>query len=44
MKPLSENRRARFDYDILEHFEAGIELTGQEVKSVKGGHGNLAGA
>jgi len=44
MKPLSENRRAKFDYDILEHFEAGIELTGQEVKSVKNSRGNLAGA
>lgn len=43
-KPLSENRRARFDYDIVENYEAGIELTGQEVKSVKAGHGNLAGA
>ncbi len=44
MKTLSENRRARFDYEIVENYEAGIELTGQEVKSVKGGHGNLAGA
>ena len=44
MKPLSENRRAKFDYEILEHIEAGIELFGHEVKSVKAGHGNLAGA
>ncbi len=44
MKPLSENRRARFDYDILETIEAGIELFGYEVKSVKAGHGALAGA
>ncbi|MEY4731463.1 MAG: hypothetical protein RL681_409 [Candidatus Parcubacteria bacterium] len=44
MKPLSENRRATFDYEILEHYEAGIELFGHEVKSVKAGHGNLAGA
>ncbi len=43
-KTLAENRRARFDYDILETFEAGIELTGQEVKSVKGGRCNLSGA
>lgn len=41
MKPLSENRRARFDYEILETYEAGIELTGQEVKSAKGGQLNL---
>ena len=44
MKPLSENRRAKFDYEILEHIEAGIELFGHEVKSVKAGHGILAGA
>ena len=43
-KTLSENRRARFDYEIQDHYEAGIELTGQEVKSVKTGHGNLSGA
>ena len=42
MKPLSENRRARFDYEILETYEAGLELTGQEVKSVKLGHLNLS--
>ncbi|MBI3589538.1 MAG: SsrA-binding protein SmpB, partial [Candidatus Liptonbacteria bacterium] len=41
MKTLSENRRARFDYEILETFEAGVELTGQEVKSAKGGQFNL---
>ena len=41
---LAENRRARFDYDILETYEAGIELLGQEVKSVKGGRCNLSGA
>jgi SsrA-binding protein len=44
MKPLSENRRAKFDYEILEYIEAGIELFGHEVKSVKAGRGNLAGA
>lgn len=38
------NRRAYFDYHILEKFEAGIHLTGAEVKSVKGGHMSLAGA
>ena len=44
MKLLSENRRARFDYDIIDTFEAGIELLGQEVKSVKNGRLNLAGS
>lgn len=41
---LAENRRARFDYDILEIYEAGIELLGHEVKSVKGGRMSLAGS
>ncbi len=43
-KNLAENRRARFDYDILEKYEAGLELSGQEVKSAKGGKMNLAGS
>ena len=41
---LAENRRARFDYEILETYEAGIELIGQEVKSIKTGHCQLAGS
>ena len=41
-KILSENRRARFDYEVLENFEAGIELSGQEVKSAKSGRLNLS--
>jgi SsrA-binding protein len=44
IKPIAENRRARFDFEILEGFEAGIELTGQEVKSAKLGHFSLAGS
>ncbi len=32
------NRRASYDYQILEKFEAGIVLTGSEVKSVRNGH------
>ena len=36
-----ENRRARHDYNILERIEAGIELTGTEVKSLRDGGGNL---
>ena len=39
-----ENSRARFDYDILEELEAGIELLGTEVKSVRQGRGSLRGA
>lgn len=44
MKPLAENRKAFFDYEILEKLEAGIVLLGTEVKSIKGGHINLAGS
>jgi len=42
MKKLSENRRARFDYDIGEKIEAGIELTGQETKSSKDGRFDIS--
>ena len=38
------NRRARFDYHLLEKFEAGVVLTGAEVKSAKAGHVSLEGA
>ncbi len=38
------NRRAQFDYEILEKFDAGIELKGFEVKSAKAGHMQLAGS
>ena len=38
------NRKATFDYDITDRFEAGISLTGPEVKSLRGGHGKLEGA
>ena len=38
------NRRAKFDYDLLEKFEAGIALIGSEVKSVKAGHMTLIGS
>ncbi|MFA5013135.1 MAG: SsrA-binding protein SmpB [Candidatus Paceibacterota bacterium] len=35
MADIAENRKARFNYEILEKIEAGIELTGQEVKSLR---------
>lgn len=38
------NRRATFDYQLLEKFEAGIALTGPEVKSIKAGHMSLIGS
>lgn len=44
MKIVAQNRRARYDFEILETTEAGMMLTGQEVKSCRMGHINLAGA
>ena len=44
MKVLSKNKKAYFDYQILEKFEAGMVLIGQEVKSIKSGRINLAGS
>jgi SsrA-binding protein len=44
MSVIAINKRANFDYEISERFEAGIVLTGQEVKSIKTGHISLAGA
>jgi len=44
MKVLAENKKAYFNYQILEKFEAGIVLQGQEVKSLKTRGINLAGS
>ena len=44
MKIFADNRRARFDYDIKDTFDAGLVLSGAEVKSVKGGNVSMAGA
>src|SRR5213592_1689073 len=41
-KVVAENRRARFDYFIEERFEAGVQLTGTEVKSLRQGEGSSA--
>ena len=41
IKILSDNRQARFKYEILETFEAGIELKGTEVKSIRAGKLNM---
>lgn len=40
-KTLAENRKARHDYFVEESLEAGIELVGTEVKSIRGGRANL---
>lgn len=44
MQILVKNRKAQFNYEILEKFEAGIQLLGCEVKSVKAGNVSLDGA
>ena len=44
MKILAKNRRAYFDYEITDKLEAGIVLTGQEVKSAKTGGVSLDGS
>ncbi len=44
MAILVENRKAKFNYEILEKFEGGIELLGHEVKSLKSHQGSLEGA
>ncbi|MEG1345713.1 MAG: SsrA-binding protein, partial [Acidaminococcaceae bacterium] len=41
IKIVAENRKARHDYTIHETFEAGIELVGTEVKSLRAGKANL---
>ncbi|MEX0933899.1 MAG: SsrA-binding protein SmpB [Candidatus Paceibacterota bacterium] len=41
---LVSNKKVYFDFEIIEKIEAGIELLGFEVKSLKGGHGSLAGS
>lgn len=40
---IAQNRRARHDYEILARFEAGIVLTGSEIKSVREHKGAAAG-
>ena len=42
LKVVAENRRARFNYEIGETYEAGIALTGSEVKSLRSGKATIA--
>ena len=44
MKIVTTNKKAYFDYEILETYEAGIELRGHEVKAIKTGHMSLGGS
>ena len=41
-KVAAENRKARFSYEVIDTYEAGLVLTGTEVKSLRGGHANIA--
>ena len=43
-KTLADNRRARFDYEVLETVEAGLVLMGTEIKSMRQGRANLRDA
>ena len=40
-RTVADNRKARFNYEILDKYEAGIELTGTEVKSLRNGKSNI---
>lgn len=44
MSTLAENSKARFDYEILETFVAGLVLTGHEVKGIRSGKCSIKGA
>lgn len=44
MKKLAENKKAYHEYEILEKYEAGIVLNGQEVKSIRSGRASLKGS
>ena len=41
-KTIASNRKAKFEYFLLEHFEAGIALKGSEIKSIRAGQISLA--
>ena len=43
-KTIATNRKARFDFEILDTMEAGMVLTGTEIKSLRGGRANIAEA
>lgn len=44
MQILVENQKARFNFELLERFEAGIKLAGHEVKTLRSKRGSLEGA
>jgi len=44
MKIYAKNKRAKFDYEFLNKYEAGISLLGTEVKAIKEGNVDLSGS
>jgi SsrA-binding protein len=44
MKTLADNAKARFNFEVLERFTAGLELAGHEVKAVRNGKMSLTGS
>ncbi|MGL4287101.1 MAG: SsrA-binding protein, partial [Phreatobacter sp.] len=42
IKLIADNRRGRYDYEIMETFEAGLSLTGTEVKSLRAAKATIA--
>lgn len=44
MTVIAHNKQAKFDYELIDHYEAGLALFGHEVKSIKTGHMSLKGA
>ena len=44
MKLIARNRKATHDYEVIETFEAGLDLLGTEVKSLRGGKASIAEA
>ncbi|PIR43030.1 SsrA-binding protein [candidate division WWE3 bacterium CG10_big_fil_rev_8_21_14_0_10_32_10] len=44
MEVIITNRKARHNFEVLHTYSAGIKLLGEEVKALKGGHGNLTGS
>ena len=41
-RAVAENRKARFNYELFDTFDAGLQLTGSEVKSLRSGKANIA--
>ena len=41
-RAVAENRKARFNYELLDTYEAGLQLTGSEVKALRAGKANIA--